>query len=256
MSSGLGGSAPDPSRFTLFSKPAIKTPSIFTGDADWEEFSFQFKAYIEVLPPGVSEYLTHAETNTGPITGFVPSGSFTTEMLTQLSREIRLLLSQMLSGEALLLVRQQPLSANGFELWRLLNKRFQLPKRVRAMGHFNSIYAFTFKDPSFEKDLTAWETLVSDNQRHSGSIIPDDMMISLLIGQLPSDLQDHVTLNTADTSTYPEIKQVLVNYFKSKKAFMPPSYLNPENPPPSSNGPTSMQIGAITKGSGLSLIHI
>ena len=58
MTSGLGGSAPDPSRFTLFSKPAIKTPSIFTGDADWEEFSFQFKAYIEVLSRGVSEYLT------------------------------------------------------------------------------------------------------------------------------------------------------------------------------------------------------
>jgi hypothetical protein len=171
-------------------------------------------------------------------------------MLTQLSREIRLLLSQMLSGEALLLVRQQPLSVNGFELWRLLNKRFQLPKRVRAMGHFNSIYAFTSKDPSFEKDLTAWETLVSDYQRHSGSIIPDDMMISLLIGKLPSHLQDHVTLNTADTSTYLEIKTVLVNYFKSKKAFLPPSYLNPETPPPSSNGPTPMQIGAITKGSG------
>jgi hypothetical protein len=55
------------------------------------------------------------------------------------------------------------------------------------------------------------------------------MMLSLLIGKLPPHLQDHVTLNTADTSTYPEIKQVLVNYFKSKKAFMPPSYLNPES---------------------------
>ena len=123
MSSGLGGSAPDPSRFTLFSKPAIKTPSIFTDDADREEFLFQFKAYIEVLSPGVSEYLTQAESNPGPIAGFHPTGSFTSEMLTQLSREIRLLLSQMLSGEALLLVRQQPLGANGCELWRLLNKR-------------------------------------------------------------------------------------------------------------------------------------
>ena len=148
MSSGLGGSVPDPTRFTLFSKPAIKTPSIFTGDADWEEFSCKFKAYIEVLSPGVSEYLTQAESNPGPITGFSALGYFIQEMLIQLSREIRLLLSQMLSGEALLLVRQQPLSANGFELWRL-----QLPKIVRAMGHFNSIYAFTFKDPSFEKDL-------------------------------------------------------------------------------------------------------
>ena len=77
MSSGLGGSAPDPTRFTLFSKPAIKTPSIFTGDADWEEFSFQFKAYIEVLSPGVSEYLTQADSNAGPIAGFNPIGSFT-----------------------------------------------------------------------------------------------------------------------------------------------------------------------------------
>ena len=30
MSSGLGGSAPDPSRFTLFSKPAIKTTGELT----------------------------------------------------------------------------------------------------------------------------------------------------------------------------------------------------------------------------------
>ena len=250
MSSGSGGASVDPTRFTLFSKPAIKTPNIFTGETDWEEFSFQFKAYIEVLSPGVSDYLTQAETNVGPITGFHPTGSFTSEMLTQLSREIRLLLSQMLSGEALLLIRQQTISTNGFELWRLLNSRFQLPKRVRAMGHFNSIYAFTFNDPSFQKDLTAWETSVSDYQRHSGSLIPDDMKISLLTGKLPSHLQDHVTLNTADSSSYNDIKEVLVNYFKSKKAFMPPSYLNPESSNPS-NGPAPMQIGQVThKGSG------
>ena len=89
MNIGSGGATTDPSRFTLFSKPAIKTPNVFTGET---AFSFQFKAYIEVLSPGVSEYLTHAESNPGPITGFHPTGSFTSEMLTQLSREIRLLL--------------------------------------------------------------------------------------------------------------------------------------------------------------------
>ena len=55
MSSGSGGANTDPTRFTLFSKPAIKTPNIFTGETDWEEFSFQFKAFIEVLSPGVSD---------------------------------------------------------------------------------------------------------------------------------------------------------------------------------------------------------
>ena len=113
------------------------------------------------------------------------------------------------------------------------------------MGHFNSIYAFTFTDPSFQKDLTAWETLISDYQRHSGSIIPVDMKILLLTGKLPSHLQDHVTLNTVDSSSYNDIKEVLVNYFKSKKAFMPPSYLNPEAAQ-SSNGPAPMQVGQVT----------
>ena len=43
MSSGLGGSAPDPSRFTLFSKPAIKTPSISQVMQTGRNFHFSSK---------------------------------------------------------------------------------------------------------------------------------------------------------------------------------------------------------------------
>ena len=76
------------------------------------------------------------------------------------------------------------------------------------------------------------------------------MKISFLTGKLPSHLQDHVTLNTNDASTYQEIKAALVNYFKSKKAFLPPSYLQPENASSSSTGPAPMQIGQVQSDKG------
>ena len=83
----------DSNRFTLFSKPTLRTPNTFSGESDWEEFSFQFKAYVDVLAPGVSEYLSAAESQASPIDGFTsPSGPLSVSMLDQLSREIRLLL--------------------------------------------------------------------------------------------------------------------------------------------------------------------
>ena len=139
-------------------KLRLPLPDTFSGNpADWEEWSWNFKAYISMFETGAVTLLDAAEIRNDEFldehlavtldTGDVDAEATAARVL--FSRKLHYLLSQLVKDSAKLIVRQNE-DSNGFETWRRLYKKFSLPGATRS----HSFWTLSSTQPPLNRTLT------------------------------------------------------------------------------------------------------
>ena len=238
--------------FDFTGKIRLPLPKTFSGiPADWEEWSWNFKAYISMFDTTVKTFMENAEGRTVPIvdddlqvtfdTGDVNDDA--TQKAVTFSRKLHYLLANLTSDAARLIVRQN-FESNGFETWRLLHQKFALLDATRHVSLLTQLLDYKFNPATFESDFNTWETIKHRYERQVGSPLPDGVLVATLLNKTTGALQQHLRLNARTLQTYQQTRDTIVEYFRSKLILGANSGSSSSN-----NGPAPMDVGAM-KGKG------
>ena len=224
-----------------FGKLRLPLPKNFSGDpSDWEEWEWNFKSYLAIFQPDVVDFLVRAETSDVEIIDAHFATALQQEEAVEMrmfSRKLHYLLANLCTGSARLLVRQNA-AGNGFETWRRLSQRFSLPDATRHVSLLTKILEWKFNTQTFEQDFNAWETVKAKYEQQTGTPIPDSVLVATLMNKTSGALQQHLRLNAATINTYEQMRNTLVQYFRSRHILTS-----------SDSGLAPMDIGAL-KGKG------
>ena len=105
------------------------------------------------------------------------------------------------------------------------------------MSLLTKILEWKFNTQTFEQDFNAWETVKAKYEQQTGTPIPDSVLVATLMNKTSGALQQHLRLNAATINTYEQMRNTLVQYFRSRHILTSDSGLAP------------MDIGAL-KGKG------
>ena len=234
-------------------KVKLPLPDRFSGQpSDWEEWSWNFKAYLAMFDSTSVSTLERIEEN--------PTREITDDDMTVMldaldvdqeatakrvlfSRKLHYLLAQLVKESARLVVRQNA-ESNGFETWRRLCNRFALPDATRATSLLTQLLDFRFNPATFEQDFNTWETLKVKYERQTGAELPDGVLVATLLNKTSGALQQHLRLNARTLQTYQQTRDTIVEYFRSKLI------LTSANSSSHGGGPAPMDIGFLGKGKG------
>ena len=93
--------------------------------------------------------------------------------------------------------------------------RASMSKQYVTLGH---ILRPTF-GANFLDDFQNWETGIADYERDSGTILPDSVKISILQIETSGQIQQHLRLSSSMYTSYKEIRNLLVGYYRATSAF-------------------------------------
>ena len=227
--------------------------------AKWQDFDVSFKAWrfygnkhFETDLHRVE--VTHAET---PIS----SADGEPQEVKDRCNQLYSILTGLLQGKPLRLLRQVS-NRNGFEVWRQLCQLFMPRTRSRAISILATLMgvpSFTTKDRTLLDQVLGLERMRAKYVRSSGTDIPDDIMLSVLVRALPKAIQQHVQLQLNETSNYDQVRGMVVSYERtttswspgkihSELGILPQSQNQSFNQSSNNTGLAPMEIGRFEKG--------
>ena len=197
-------------------------PNTFTGKyEDREEFSFRCKAYISLADPRAARALSAAEKLTSPVTEDIP----VTRNAEGREVDLRLLSShifhqpiQLTNGPPYAILRGTE-GANGLEAWRHMHNRCQIRHGPKAIGKLSNLLKPTFPEAHFEDAFAQWEFNLREFETDTKLTLPDFIDVAVTKGALTGPLLQHVQLNSTSVDTVVKIRDMLLEYFKSKTDF-------------------------------------
>ncbi|CAE7254846.1 RE2 [Symbiodinium natans] len=242
-------------------KLRLPLPPTFSGKpAEWEEWSWKFRAYLSMFDAQAARYLEQHENDEAPLTdealevhvlteeGVAALDQTATAGRVTFSRKLHYLLANLTSESALLVVRQN-YDSNGFETWRRLVKKFALPDAARHVSLLTQLLDFRFGSHTFEQDFNTWETIKTKYERQTGADLPDSVLVATLLNKTSGALQQHLRLNARTLTTYEDIKATIVEYYQSRHLIM-------SNSSSSNQGPAPMDIGGLKGKKGFGKRHV
>ena len=147
---------------------------------------------------------------------FGTEGAVDQELL-QMAHTLQWTLISICSGAASSFLRKE-VAGNGFESWRRLNKRYQMPTRSRAMGRLGAILKPSFNMNAFEDSLSTWEEEVTKYEKETSTVLAGDLKIAVLLNETKGRLQEHLRLHSGTIKTYGEIREAILNYHRAQEA--------------------------------------
>ena len=213
-----------------------RPPRFGGSEAEWQDWSFQARAYLDTLSPTTGEAIEGAETAGRP----VPARGLRVEHQ-EASRKIFYVLAMLLHGPPLLLLRSVE-RGNGLEAWRLLKDRYEsaTASRLHAMlGKIMRPDRFPEGAQSFESALQDWELLVHRWENMANDVLNDSVKRQILLEQSPASIRMQLTL--AGHPDYRTLKQALMEYLMNSTDWSD-HIQNSTN-----NGATPMEVDAITQ---------
>ena len=136
----------------------------------------------------------------------------------QLAADIRYILINITTNSAATVCRQFQHS-NGFEIYRQLCRRFSIPLGTRSIGYLTKLLKPTFDTNNFEESFATWEFELSRFERDNGQQLPDSVKIAVLLNETTGPLQQHLQLLSGSNPTYRQVKDTIIEYYRSNTAF-------------------------------------
>ena len=225
----------------------------------WQDFTINFKAWLYYGNPKFELDLhrvevTHADTPIGSVEG-------EPQDVKDRCAQLYSILTGLLRGKPLRLLRQVE-NRNGFETWRQLTQLYLPKTKSRAISLLAALMNapnFTMKDRTLLDQVLGLERIRAEYVRSSSTDISDDLMLSVLVKCLPKAIQQHVQLQLNESSTYSQVRNLVVGYERttttwspgkihSELGILPSSSSSVGNPSASYSGPAPMEIDRFEKG--------
>ena len=194
MSTSASGATPSPNVEDSVGSLKIPPPKGFArkkedDGLEFETFSRQLKAYLNLQSPRYKELMIAAEQSPDPV-GMPTNGDDQ-----ELARTLQNFIIFACSDRTGRVVYRDDSDENGFESWRRLYVRYAPSKRVKFFRHMQKILMWRFNEASLETDLNDWEAEIEKYERGSSKTIGDEVKIGVLMAHLPTSLQNHLQLN-------------------------------------------------------------
>eukprot|EP00971_Amphidinium_carterae_P350375 6491509-Amphidinium_carterae.2 len=193
----------------------VGRPPDFTGDATkLDEFSFKFEAYAAALDPRLGAALEK-----------VKLALDTPVPLSDQNRDERALSSQvyfalaMVSKDAALQQVRLAESANGFEAWRLLLKRYQPRSRATGLSKLSKIVAPQFDHTNYLDSLATWERQIQEYEMQTKDVVSDTVKSAVLAAHAPPDAQTYLYMH-ANNQDYRVLKNLVEEFMVAKQVQM------------------------------------
>ena len=84
-----------------------------------------------------------------------------------------------------------------------------------------NVPSFTMKDKTLLDQVLGLERLRTEYMRSSGTDLPDDLMLSVLVKCLPKAIQQHVQLQLTESSTYSQVRAMVIGYERTTTTWSP-----------------------------------
>ncbi|CAL1136540.1 unnamed protein product [Cladocopium goreaui] len=178
----------------------------------WQDFNVNFRAWLFYGNKHFEGDLHRIESVHGDIP--IPSVDGEAPEVQDRCSQLYSILTGLLRGKPLRMLRQVE-RRNGFEVWRQLSQMFQPKTKSRAISILSALVNvpnFVMKDRTLLDQILGLERLRAEYVRASGSDIADDVMLSVLVRALPKALQQHVQLQMSETSSYDQVRAMVISY--------------------------------------------
>ena len=262
MATGTGATAPAAAAatttattqddLTSISRYKLKPP-FYNGDyGTFEEWKYKFTAYMGLMDNEYTRLLQVSETATAELTDRQLRTAADTiedgEKHVQMAADIRYILINITTNSAATVCRQFQHS-NGFEIYRQLCRRFSIPLGTRSIGYLTKLLKPTFDTNNFEESFATWEFELTRFERDNGQQLPDSVKIAVLLNETTGPLQQHLQLLSGSNPTYRQVKDTIIEYYRSNTAF---TRLAQSSSVAThyGGGQAPMDIGAFHKGKG------
>ena len=168
-------------------------PKEWSGESSgFDDFAFKFSNWLSGLPGDAERFLAESANMGQPILWatlaarekFVTRGDATA-------------VRAMAGGKALSCIRHPPEKQNGFEMWRLLYKKYKPDAARRKVGLLERVMD---DQPApgvdFSERLLMWLDLVGECEQACGRMMDDDIKVAVVLKRSPNELRDHLVLES------------------------------------------------------------
>jgi hypothetical protein len=185
----------------------LPLPDKFFGKIEhWEDWSWYVKSYVELFKTEAAEVMENVETVAAVIADErlealeAENPQFFDTGLIRFSRQLHYVLAQLTTESARLVVRGN-VELNGFETWRILSRKFSLPRTALEISLLTKKLEFRFRPDHFEQVYFELETLKARYERQAGAPLPDNNLVATLLSKTTGALQQHLRLNVRTMDT-------------------------------------------------------
>eukprot|EP00438_Fugacium_kawagutii_P036589 Skav223941 [mRNA] locus=scaffold1465:245275:255192:+ [translate_table: standard] len=170
----------------------------------------------------------------------------------RLSNDLKYILVSVTTGPAATVVRQFQRTI-GFEIYRQLTLRFAIPTGPRSIGFLTKVLKPTLDPNNFEESFAAWEYDVSRYERDNNQQLPGAVKTAILLNETTGALQQHLQLQSGTNPTYAQVKQTIIEYYRTTTSFARATAAAQASSAVGTNyggGQAAMDIDALRKGKG------
>ena len=222
----------------------------------WQDFNVNFRAWLFYGNKHFEGDLHRIESVHGDIP--IPSVDGEAPEVQDRCSQLYSILTGLLRGKPLRMLRQVE-RRNGFEVWHQLSQMFQPKTKSRAISILSALVNvpnFVTKDRTLLDQILGLERLRAEYVRASGTDNADDVMLSVLVRALPKALQQHVQLQMSETSSYDQVRTMVIPYERTTTSWSAGKIHSelgilssgPSSNVVSNNGVAPMEIDRVEKG--------
>ena len=194
-------------------------PPFYNGDyGTCKEWKYKFTAYMGLMDNAYTRLLQASETATAELTDAQLRAAADSIEDGEKHVQIRYVLINITTNSAATVCKQFQHS-NGFEIYRQLCRRFSIPLGTRSIGYLTKLLKPTFDTNNFEESFATWEFELSRFERDNGQQLPDSVKIAVLPNETTGPLQKHLQLRSGSTPTHRQVKDTIVEYYRSNTSF-------------------------------------
>ena len=235
-------------------KLKLKPPTYDGNYSTFEEWKYKCKAYMGIQDNIYPDLLARAERATTVLTDAELIAAAGTpeeaERWIQLANNLKHILISTTSAAAATVCRQHQ-ATMGLEVYRQLCQRFSIPLGTRSIGYLTELLKPTFNHNNSEESFSTWEFEVDRYERDNNTQLPDQVKIAVLMNETTGPLQQHLHLNAGQAPTYPMIREIITEYYRTTTAFARLQQQVFSSVSTNHNGgPPPMDISATYKGKG------
>ena len=199
----------------------------FEGDEHkFKEWALKFRAVAKEVNSEVFAGLKWAEAQQDQITDEEIQLEYS-EGGEKLSTMVYNRLIHHLRGTALT-IHQGVSDENGFEVWRLLGKRYNPTTPMRGLQLMLKVMVLgkIIRGDDVQAQISKWAGWVHALERDYNEGISDRMKIGVLIHMMPEDLQDHVLQHADRLQEYKLVKEKVVGLIDARARLKDPDAMN------------------------------
>ena len=179
----------------------------YSGGAGWKEFAFQIRTSAGAADSRVRDVMDEIVKAGKTPDWDIIFATWSDEDMNKMGAELYAVLSTLVMGEAMTVVRGVP-SGDGWEAWSRLFNRFDPRTPAKALMAMMAVM-----QPKKVKDVRElpsavqeWEMKVKNLHTEHGIVLDAKIKVALMTSFLPADLQDYVFQWTDGKSSFEEMK--------------------------------------------------